>query len=53
MDTTNKFAVSVQGTGRESIIIFSRPLVPAAMTRSDALNLAAWLVALADRDGEF
>jgi hypothetical protein len=47
IDMMNKFMVGVQG---ERISIGNpQPF----MSRSDALNLAAWLVAVADLDNEF
>jgi len=45
---TNKFLV---GVGGDSIAI-TKP-VPPIMSKADALNLAAWLVALADDKEEF
>lgn len=48
MDTLNRFGVGVHGEN----VVFLKP-VPLQITREQALNLAAYLVALADRDGEF
>lgn len=48
MDTTNKFLVSTQG---EHVVVML-PLPP-RLTREEALNLAAYLVGLADMNGEF
>lgn len=45
----NKFLVGVGPGDKISIL---KPLV-LSMTREDALNLAAWLVALADEEGRF
>jgi hypothetical protein len=42
-DTSNKFFVGSNGTH----IVTIKP-VPQAMTREEALNLAAWIVAIAD-----
>jgi len=47
-DTFNKFLVSV----RDQSIVFPLGL-PAIITMDDALLLAAWIVALADRDDKF
>lgn len=47
MDTTNKFMVCAKGNE------FAMLRQPGNMSRDDALNLAAWLVAMADRDGKF
>lgn len=44
----NKFFVGVQ----QDDIVFVIP-VPKRISKADALNLAAWLVALSDRDDEF
>lgn len=48
IDTTNKFIVAAQGDA----IRVMRPHMATAMSKDDALNLAAWLVALADPGGE-
>ena len=48
MDTNNRFLVSIGG----GHIVFLKP-VPLKISNDDALNLAAWLVALADDDGKF
>ena len=45
IDTTNRFAVSAFGDG---VAILNPPAAGEPLTRADALNLAAWLVALAD-----
>ena len=50
IDTFNKFLVGAQSNG---IVIGAPPMIGAALDRNDALILAAWLVALADRDGKF
>jgi len=47
MDTLNKFLV---GCSRDEIIIRAYLQV---LSRDDALNLAAWLVTIADREGKF
>lgn len=48
LETGNKFMIGVQG---ESLIPMM-PL-PRKLSKADALNLAAWLVALADEDDQF
>jgi len=48
MDTANKFFVGMQGDD----IVFVKP-VPQRLAPEDALNLAAWIVALANVDGTF
>jgi hypothetical protein len=48
VDTFNKFAVGVQG---DKITIFNI-VGPARISKEEALNLAAWLVSLADPGGE-
>lgn len=48
MDTENKFMVGVQG----DFIRVLKP-VPPMLTKAQALNLAAYLVALANDDGSF
>ena len=48
METSNKFLVGAQG---ENIIV-GLPMRAARMTKEDALNLAAWIVALATPDAE-
>ena len=48
MDTANKFMVGVRG---DEIIILKPITGP--LTKEQALNLAAHLVALADDDGKF
>ena len=48
MDTLNKFMVSVRG---EDILVMNlRP--SGVLSKAEALNLAAWLVSLADPGGE-
>ena len=47
-DTSNRFFVGGHGDN----IILMKP-IPSKLNRSEALNLAAWLVALADEDGRF
>lgn len=49
IDTTNRFFV---GGGHHTITITGAPCLQ-PLSRSEALNLAAWLVALADFDDEF
>ena len=48
IDTMNKFMVAVRG---EQVLLLRPPLAP--MTKADALNLAAWLVAIADDEDTF
>ncbi len=48
VDTSNQWFVGVQN----HMIILGRPM-PRALSRAQALNLAAWLVALADEEDEF
>lgn len=48
IDTFNQFAVGVRG---DEIIIGRSPMPP--LTRAEALNIAAWIVALADVDDQF
>lgn len=48
IDTTNHFLVGVRGDG---LIVVNQPV--GVISRERALNLAAWLVALADRDDKF
>ena len=47
--TANKFLVGVRGDK----VVFSGLLIPREISKEDALNLAAWIVALADLKGEF
>lgn len=53
VDTTNKFLVGVLGLGGKDPMIYIlraiHPRVP--IERADALNLAAYIVALLDPDG--
>jgi hypothetical protein len=49
IDTTNRFLVGTDGIG----ITFPLIAVPRRLSKADALNLAAWLVALADDGNEF
>jgi hypothetical protein len=49
VDTRNKFWVGVGG--QDEIVLLNPP--PERFSREDALNLAAWIVALADRGGRF
>ena len=54
-DTSNKFLVR-PAIGPGEAFWFETPTaspILCRLTRDDALNLAAWLVALADRDGAF
>lgn len=48
LNTENRYAVGVSGA---NIVILRPPR--GSMSKSDALNLAAWIVALADNDGLF
>jgi hypothetical protein len=48
IDTTNKFMVALR-TNAGTVIL--NP--PGAMSKDDALNLAAWLVVVADTDNSF
>jgi hypothetical protein len=50
MDTTNKFMVA---GAAERLLILKAQWLAQPITKADALNLAAWLVALADDDGAF
>ena len=45
LDTSNEFAVTAHPT-LQSVMIIQSPC--GAMTRGEALNLAAWIVALVD-----
>jgi hypothetical protein len=45
LELGNRFAVGVQG---ESVVIVNSWMVRTPITRESALNLAAWLLALAD-----
>lgn len=47
LDASNKFMVGVQG---DNVIIMRRFNI---LTKADALNLAAWLVTLANDNDEF
>lgn len=47
-DSTNQFLVSVRG---EDIVVLLH--IPRPMGKAQALNLAAWLVALADDHNQF
>jgi len=49
VDTTNDFLVSMRRGGEEILLLYP-PVTP--MTREEALRLAAWLVAIADFEGE-
>lgn len=51
IDTTNKFAVAI-GAGRDGAVHIMRS-IPRSLSKAEALNLAAYLVALADDDGDF
>ena len=52
--THNKFLVtSIRSGTSEGIAIHNQPVPYSAMTREDALNLAAWLVLVADSNEEF
>lgn len=46
--SANKFLVAVRGD--DQVLVLNPPVGP--ITKADALNLAAWLVALADDDPE-
>ena len=52
MTTENKFMVGAQGLGPDGRV---GPIMPPRwpLKKADALNLAAWLVALADDNDEF
>lgn len=50
IDPSNRFAVSIDGHGCLWLHLCPRPHEP--LSRDDALNLAAWLAALADPGGE-
>ena len=50
IDTANRFAVSAMG---DTIAILLLRRLAGTITKADALNLAAWLVALADDDDKF
>lgn len=52
IDTTNLYWVGSTSGGTDRVIQVLHPGV-ARMTRDQALNLAAWLVTLADDDDEF
>lgn len=49
-ETWNQFGVGMQG---EKIVILFLPRVAQGMTPRDALNLAAFIVAIADDHGQF
>lgn len=49
-DTSNRFFVGATG---DHISILMPPPPQGVITRQEALNLAAWLVAIADIDDEF
>lgn len=46
MDTSNRFMVGANGRGRVMCLL----PIPQEMSREDALNLAAYIVVLADPD---
>ncbi len=48
MDTFNKFGVGING--RDEIVL---TVIGRTIKREDALNLAAWIVAIADRGDDF
>lgn len=48
LDTSNQFAVGVKTDG---LVAVNRPVM-GVMTRAEALNLAAWIVALSDPTGK-
>jgi hypothetical protein len=50
-DTSNQFGVIGTKTPGE-VVIMQMPLVQEVLTRERALNLAAWLIAIADNDRE-
>lgn len=52
-DIMNRFYVGVILDGGEKYITFWYGNVRPKLTRESALNLAAWLAALADENGEF
>jgi hypothetical protein len=49
IDTMNKFGVCTNAVGKKALFLMSSPNT-AAISPDDALNLAAWLVALAEPD---
>jgi hypothetical protein len=49
VDTSNRFFLGAQGEE----IVFPILAVPRRLSKADALNLAAWLVAIADDEGKF
>jgi hypothetical protein len=48
-DTSNQFAVGARG---EYVVILRPPNTWAALSKAEAINLAAWLAVLADPDGK-
>jgi predicted phage-related endonuclease len=50
IDTTNKFVVGMRG---DDTLVIAKLRPDYLLTKANALNLAAWLVALADHDDEF
>ena len=53
MDTANKYFVAGRASTDEVTIIGAAQLLGATISKADALLLAAWLVAVADRNDEF
>jgi len=52
IDATNRFLVSGFAGGSD-VLIGLAPRLLGRISRAEALNLAAWLVAVADRDDAF
>jgi len=52
IETANRFLVSGFAGGTD-VLIGLAPRLLGRISRADALNLAAWLVAVADRDDAF
>lgn len=50
MESWNKFLVGVRG---DKVVVINFPPIAEGLSKSDALLLAAWLVALADDDDKF
>ena len=53
IDTGNKYFVAARANTGEVMIIAAEKLVGVTISKADALLLAAWLVALVDREDEF
>ena len=52
LETWNQFVVGAMASG-ETIVVVNLPAVAKGMTKAEALNLAAYLVALADDHNQF